>query len=230
MNEGANLRAIDHHGRTPSLAAWKTPLPTRQALVLLWYRALRMCNLDPAELDADRYDSRFDIVLGECCFCAPNGGSTTPTGDYVICPWCCITAYTGQFETRNHWRGSTNRAKLGLLLCCPTAVCPVHIHRYRAEVERGGLLLPKESGGILSRVEKCVDSACEVCFRRVWVPRFKHYKLSPCSKEEAKEADDDKGVEIEGGDVRRERDEEDTDEEGEEWVIHGPICRLSWKR
>ncbi|KAI5854546.1 hypothetical protein BZA05DRAFT_244302 [Tricharina praecox] len=159
IGEGADPRAVDRQDRTPTRAAWDSPL--QQAGVLVWYRVLRMCNLDPADLDKD-YDFRFDVVLAKCYFCLLDARSTAY--DFLLCPWCHREAYVCDYErnTAVEYDGSKRDPELDVTPCCPTAVC--RSHRYRSAAEStGGFLLPKRSGGVLRRVRKCAEPVCAIC-------------------------------------------------------------------
>jgi len=186
IDNGADPRAVDRRGRTPSVAAWSSQC--QQASVLVWYRVLRMCNLDPVLLDAN-YDPRFD-TNDKCYFCLLDAGSKT--GDFMFCPWCCNGAYTRDRDWNNPlpYDGSKNNPMLGIMPCCPTAVC--RFHRHPLEARKGGFLLPKKSGGMLQRVKKCAELGCEICAagNGKWDKR-RHYTLSLDSNEDENEDGED---------------------------------------
>jgi hypothetical protein len=141
LKSGANPRAIDSKGRTPSQVAWDSQLSLRsgnivERRVLLWYRALRMCSLDPWDYD-ERYDERFDIVHPSCHFCA---GETTA---FIACPWCVSFPYGVDHHDNDGWRhklrgylysSEDNLDNLGpktvreedLIPCCPMYACDKH--------------------------------------------------------------------------------------------------------
>jgi len=151
INNGADPRAIDADGRSPSDIAWEriswgrigweNPIQRR---VVLWYRALRMCGLNPAEYDS-RYDSRFELSYRGCYFCAFNAGAA-PIMDFVACPWCIGEPYgiDANWEHHDNWRhrsnpehsysSADNLDKLGrqtiveseLHTCCPMSACLWH--------------------------------------------------------------------------------------------------------
>ncbi|KAF8532484.1 ankyrin repeat-containing domain protein [Trichophaea hybrida] len=159
INNGADPRAVDVDGRSPSDVAWERivwEIPI-QRRVILWYRALRMCGLNPAEHDS-RYDSRFDISYRDCYFCAFDAGAA-PVMDFVACPWCIGEPYgiIGNWDNHDNWRHRSNPKisyssmdnldKLGrqtimeseLHTCCPMFACLWHYPRAST-----GVRLPKK--------------------------------------------------------------------------------------
>lgn len=141
LKNGADPRAVDSSGRTPSQVAWDNRLSLRsgnivERRVLLWYRALRMCSLDPWDYD-DRYDERFDTINPSCHFCA---GETTA---FIACPWCVSLPYGVDHHDNDGWRHKSrgylyssedNLDNLGpntvreedLIPCCPMYACGKH--------------------------------------------------------------------------------------------------------
>jgi len=173
LGAGADPRAADRRRRTPSQVAWGSPL--RQAGVLAWYRVLRMCGLDPRDLDT-HYDARFDAATATDTACYICAARPAPAA-VVLCPWCCGDAYESHVAAA--FAGSRKDPALGVAPCCPTAVCPRHSHRAAAQARRG-LLLPAQSGAPLRRVAKCAAPHCEVCAARrdAW-NRYPHYTPDP---------------------------------------------------
>jgi len=191
VDNGADPRALDRCGRSPSRAAWESTFQLKQAAVVLWYRVLRMCNLDPADLDAN-YDSRFDITMGDCYFCSVDAGSSS-LADYLLCPWCRKGAYACDYQTTQCalWDNLSGGALVQKIRpCCPVTVCQRHVDRL--DETKTGFLLPTESGGSLRRVERLLlleyeddlpksshreECNCVACCKRM-LPR---YRLVPDS-------------------------------------------------
>jgi len=177
IDNGADPRALDQCGRSPSQAAWESTFQLKQAAIVLWYRVLRMCNLDPADLDGN-YDSRFDIILDDCYFCSVDARSSS-LADYLLCPWCYKNAYACDYQSTQdlEWYNFLARAPVQKIRpCCPATVCRRHWDRS----DKTGFLLPMESGGSLRRMERlvlleyeddspksgrCRESNCVVCQR-----------------------------------------------------------------
>ncbi|KAF8246409.1 hypothetical protein K440DRAFT_367698 [Wilcoxina mikolae CBS 423.85] len=173
LKSGADPRAVDSAGRTPSRVAWDSRLSLRsgnivERRVLLWYRALRMCGLEPWDYD-DRYDERYDTVNPLCHFCT---GETTP---FIACPWCISLPYGVDYLDNDGWRhklrgylysSEDNLDNLGpmmvreedLIPCCPIYACDKHCPpvsqqqmttpMYDGVLETAkGFRLPMRSGG-----------------------------------------------------------------------------------
>jgi len=177
IDNGADPRALDRCGRSPSQAAWESAFQLKQAAIVLWYRVLRMCNLDPADLD-ENYDSRFDIIMDDCYFCSVDAGSSS-LADYLLCPWCCKDAYECDYQKTEcpRWRNLSKGVSVQKIRpCCPEAVCGRHGDRL--DETETGFLLPTESRGLLRRVEwlglleyedgspmSGLDGKCILCLR-----------------------------------------------------------------
>jgi len=157
IDNGADPRALDRCGRSPSQAAWESTFQLKQAAVVLWYRVLRMCNLDPADLDPN-YDSRFDIIMDDCYFCSMDAGSSS-LADYLLCPWCRKGAYACDYQSALYLQCnfSGGASVQRIRPCCPAAVCGRHEDRFDKSHEiETGFLLPMESRGSLRRAERLV--------------------------------------------------------------------------
>jgi hypothetical protein len=164
INSGADPKAPEN-GVTPTELVWKGAeegCATVQRRVVLWYRALRSCGLNPQDYDSD-YDSRFDKVSEGCHFCL-RISETNDTSEFVACPWCfgdlySLQSYQDQWYTEHnlserypparHHVGSTSsgtRTGHSMHPCC-SAVCSRHI----VKATKSGLLLPVNSGAQMRR-------------------------------------------------------------------------------
>jgi hypothetical protein len=210
INSGADPKAPEN-GVTPTELVWKggeEDCATVQRRVVLWYRALRSCGLNPQDYDSD-YDSRFDKVSEGCHFCLRDS-ETNDTSEFVACPWCFgdlynLRSYAGEwyiehnlserYPPARHHIGSTSsgtRTGRSMHPCC-SAVCSRHI----VKATKSGLLLPVNSGAQMRRYRELRE---EVVFReRRW-----YYSLE-WIEDETQENKDGEGIDgSESGDDGKE--------------------------
>jgi len=183
INSGADPKAPEN-GVTPTELVWKgaeEDCATVQRRVVLWYRALRSCGLDPKNYDSD-YDSRFDKVSEGCHFCLRDS-ETNDTSEFVACPWCFGDLYNlrsdaGEWYTEHnlserypparHHIGSTSsgtRTGRSMHPCC-SAVCSRHI----VKATKSGLLLPVNSGAQMRRYREQLDNYWySNCYSLEWI-------------------------------------------------------------
>jgi len=200
INSGADPKAPENEV-TPTELVWKgaeEDCATVQRRVVLWYRALRSCGLDPKDYDSD-YDSRFDRMSEGCHFCL-GISETNDTSEFVACPWCFGDLYNlrsdaGEWYTKHnlserypparHHIGSTSsgtRTGRSMHPCC-SVVCPRHL----VKATKSGLLLPVNSGAQMRRYRELRE---EVVLRR---KRGWYYSLE-WIEDETQENEDGKGI------------------------------------
>ena len=223
INNGANPGAVDTKGRSPSEVAWEHfegGERCRQRRVLLWYRALRMCGLNPAEYDS-RYDSRFDLSYRDCYFCALDAGAA-PVMDFMACPWCIGEPYEirANWHRHDNWRHRSNPEhiyssidnldNLGpqtvkeseLYPCCPMFACLWHYPRAST-----GVRLPKKPGRAMKPYSGLTPNSshnrCVVEMLKAWgiasIPdsndiRHTAWSPDPSDVEETEETEETEGT------------------------------------
>jgi hypothetical protein len=184
INFGADP-AVSENGQTSSDLIWNSAdqdCATVQRRVLLWYRALRSCGLNPQDYDFC-YDSRFDRVSNGCHFCLQDTEGTDAE-EFVVCPWCFGDLYSlrsttnGWFTDHNPSEGyrpvhrhlgrsfSRSPTRNYVLPCCP-GICSRHI----ARATGSGLLLPANSGAKMRRYRKQSGSVLTWtwCYSLDWI-------------------------------------------------------------